>query len=455
MYQTPWPGVTWAKQNLVMAHSHREEGHRQPSMQTREDPPIDVGGGVKVSLPGGPNAWREYFGPRKGFCQSPLVDSCSVFSLELDYDAGADMPVSSADELRVNMPPDEWQVRREYEWDGRAAPFNIGSMSGPWLHRTRYGSLTSGDPSRKKVFDPVRGRWVIRRSRIPESSGMSAQQFVGRLFNGNHWERGFLPATSIKTRAPAQLLGAELVKTDVSNEPSAVKKLEQLLGCKSKTGIRWGTEHRVCRLRRRAKWPNLLNSVGIAPSILKAIINGRWSPDLLIDGDHSVKAMMRLIRGGAKFLGGGTAQHKPLSAEEAKKGEELEATPFIVLLDKDLGTVCFYPELVARLSTLALFRERDKSLLLTLRLRALEWAKSRKIVDVDVAEFVPASIALACSTLAPEHAASRVLDSLSGSVQSAEASPWRMRLGDWFGGWASSLTSGESLGKSWWKTSSA
>jgi hypothetical protein len=133
---------------------------------------------------------------------------------------------------------------------------------------------------------------------------------------------------------------------------------------------------------------------------------------------------------------------------------KLEVTPFIQLVDKELGLISFYPELVARLSTLALFRERDKSLLLTLRLRALEWAKSRKIVDVDVAEFVPASIALACSTLAPEHAASRVLDSLSGSVQSAEASPWRMRLGDWFGGWASSLTSGESLGKSWWKTSS-
>nr|QDH90435.1 MAG: hypothetical protein H4Bulk47719_000002 [Riboviria sp.] len=440
-----------------MAYDQREEGHRQPSMQTRENPSMDSDGVVRVHFPGVPIAREKKESPPAKGAEPPFVDSASVFSVELGFDASTSVPADSHDELRVHLPTSRRWVDN-FEWDGRADPFKIGEFLGPVRHRTRYGSIWLSDPSRNKVFDPVKGRNVIRRSRLPESSGTSAGALLGQLYNGSHWERGFLPAPKqLRPRASAWYVEASPIKTDVCRDTSATQKLEQLLGCKAQPSIRWDTEHSVtgCRLRRRAKWLHLLNAAGISSSVLKAMINGRWSPDLLIDDDYSVRAMMRLVRGGAKFLGGGTARCKPLSAEEAKKGEELEATPFIVLLDKDLGTVCFYPELVARLSTLALFRERDKSLLLTLRLRALEWAKSRRIVDVDVAEFVPASIALACSTLHPEQVASRVLDNLSDGVQPTEAPLWMRRLGDWFGGRASSMVSGESFGRSWWKKSSA
>lgn len=204
------------------------------------------------------------------------------------------------------------------------------------------------------------------------------------------------------------------------------------------------------RLRRRQRWVNsLAGLLELSDRSLGRILSGRLSLGLASQGKTElVKSVGRLFEGGAKFLGAGTAQVRPLSADEAKEGVEPVETPLVWLWWND-RKVCFLPELVAYLSSRACFRTRDDTLVPSLKLKALEWCKDRFLTEVAVLQCMPFSVAMACSQSLPEQAATMALSG-TGPGGKLGGEPKRGVAGSWFGGWGSTLFSGVPSG-SWWK----
>jgi len=400
-------------------------------MQTREEPPpLEWGGVVRLHLPD-VGIIREI---REEDPRCFVFGENDIFLIEED---SLTRPIPSNRAYNIAKNP-----VRFVEGCGGA------ERSPRSLFWTGRRQATAGFPYR-------RGGWGVFKH--PPRSRMTNGFWAGALYEGlfNHHSlttSGVLPLALMRDRAPVpQVSRPAVTKTDRVDGRSAQQLLEQKLLSKTASGIRWDAEHQYgCRLRRRSKWLNSVNSTGLSSAHVKAIIRGRWSPDLTKDDDPLTSSFDKLLHGGAKFLGVGTAQTKPLSKAELKDGVEVVATTFIRLVHPDHGVISVFPELVARLGLLTLFRKRDDSLVLMLRLRALEWAKSRRIVDVDAMASVPFSIALACSLLSPERAATKALDDLGGADQRAEAAPWRKRFGDWIGGGSATLVSGGPFGKSWW-----
>lgn len=266
---------------------------------------------------------------------------------------------------------------------------------------------------------------------------------------------GWLPAGKEKSSMGLPCVAARTVdKTDRVDSLSASELLEQQLMSKSGSNIRWNVEHQAgCRLRRRAKWVNLLqDSLGLPRGLLASVLHGRWNPDLTMERGGEGARLSALLSVGAKFLGGGTARVKPLSPSEVKDGVQLVETPFVRLgVRGQPSGVVVYPELVAKLGALMVFRERDHDALSLLKLRALEWCKSRRILDLDMLEGMPMSVALACSSSLPEQAATRVLEDMV-QVGKPERALKGGVSGGWFGGWGSTLPSG--LLPGWWRKKS-
>lgn len=120
------------------------------------------------------------------------------------------------------------------------------------------------------------------------------------------------------------------------------------------------------RLRRRAVWVRRLECfLGGAPGGVGLFVRGRWTPDLP-SPDLSAESNLALMhfRDGAKILGGGSV-----------RSHEGRPVSYLVVLLADGSQELFVPELVGKLSTYALLRERDETLVSALRLRALEWCK--------------------------------------------------------------------------------
>jgi len=128
--------------------------------------------------------------------------------------------------------------------------------------------------------------------------------------------------------------------------------------------------HLECaRLRSRAVWVRRLEHVlGGSSGVVGALVKGRWTPDLpLASRTNFANLVLTHAEGGAKILGGGS-----LSTGEGDK-KRMETYILVELSDGSRETV--FPELLARLASYSLLRERDATLLSALRLRAQEWCK--------------------------------------------------------------------------------
>ncbi|GFM95128.1 hypothetical protein MMARV_C013P2 [viral metagenome] len=246
---------------------------------------------------------------------------------------------------------------------------------------------------------------------------------------------------------------ATKVNYSVDGTQSAIESLQQALGGKTVPGFKSGPEVAgATRLRRRAVWVNQVSGLlGLSSGSLGAYLRGRWTPDLPMSAAPLARELAALLEGGAKYLGAGTAEVRPLTRVEVKEDVEVVATPFLGL---SVGgdVVRILPELVFYLSARASFRERDTTLVSSLKFKALEWCKSRFLTDATVAFCLPWSVALACSVSRPESGATRALESC-GLPTKGECKPRSLGgLGGWLGGEASSFVSGLPSGK-WWKKS--
>lgn len=126
------------------------------------------------------------------------------------------------------------------------------------------------------------------------------------------------------------------------------------------------------RLRRRAVWACRLETVlGIRNGHLSKLMRGRWTPDLpSADMPSGLNVVLSQFEDGAILLGGG----------EVPTTGEVNKVYYIVELSDGTRLVCF-PELLSRLASYALLRQRDAVLLSAVKLRALDWCKSVGLSD--------------------------------------------------------------------------
>lgn len=186
------------------------------------------------------------------------------------------------------------------------------------------------------------------------------------------------------------------------------------------------------RLRRRSAWVGALQgSLGGGMGIVGQVLRGRWKPDLITHGSRDASFLAALIANGARFKGAGTVQTH-------QGGEDAAGTDKPVsFVELDLGGQrhVVFPELLGKLSCHVLFRARDSALVSLLRLKALEWCKSRGVDSRDAALCIPSTVALACLPSTPEQVAEEVLR--SRSMVGHVTLPWARHRG----------------GEGWWKAS--
>lgn len=236
---------------------------------------------------------------------------------------------------------------------------------------------------------------------------------------------------------------------------SAVEQVQQLLECNTDLVRRSGTKGKENpRLRPRAVWVQKVSSaLGLSEKSLGAYLRGRWIPDLSSESRRWVTSLGNLLEGGAKCIGGGTADTRPLTKEEKEEGVGVVATPLLTLMVAD-SRVSILPELVLHLTARACFRVRDHTLVPSLKLSAREWCKGRYLTEEVVAHALPYSVGLACCQTRPEQAATRLLEGRDQTVESERSRKWAQSLGAWLGDRASSLVSGLPSGQ-WWRKNGA
>jgi hypothetical protein len=122
------------------------------------------------------------------------------------------------------------------------------------------------------------------------------------------------------------------------------------------------------RVRPRARWVRAAEVV-CGKGRIGALIRGRWTPDLPSSKQSDVaNYLLATVSGGAKVIGGGL---KSVPSSFSK-----EDGLYIVLETQEGRSLCF-PNLLGRLRSYSLFRDRDRLLLGSLRARAEEWCRSR------------------------------------------------------------------------------
>lgn len=148
------------------------------------------------------------------------------------------------------------------------------------------------------------------------------------------------------------------------------------------------------RLRSRARWVRALEGfLGGRKGVVATLVKGRWVPDLPGRERGDVQNyILGSIHGGAKFLGGGTvAVRKDEEDGDTRKVSEvpLQDRVYFIVDTGDEEPALVFPELLGKLRTYALFRERDSTLLGALRTRAQQWCRARRfdayIMDLAVA----------------------------------------------------------------------
>lgn len=122
------------------------------------------------------------------------------------------------------------------------------------------------------------------------------------------------------------------------------------------------------RVRPRARWVRAAELI-CGRNRVGALVSGRWTPDLPTSKQSDVaNYLLSTVSGGAKIIGGGL-KNVPSSYSR-------EDGVYIVLETQNGRSLCF-PNLLGRLRSYSLFRDRDRLLLGSLRARADEWCRSR------------------------------------------------------------------------------
>lgn len=179
------------------------------------------------------------------------------------------------------------------------------------------------------------------------------------------------------------------------------------------------------RLRKRSRWVGALQySLGLEGHVLGQVLKGRWTPDLPRINSRDTGFLAAFMAGGARILGAGSVRLAPREGE-GDKGPSRPVT--FVELDLGGGRQLVCPELIAHLSNQACFRKRDSALVSSMRVRAMEWAKSRSVDLRDTALLLPGSVAVACLPSTPEQAAETVFK--SRAMVGSNWFPWAMRRG--------------------------
>jgi hypothetical protein len=254
------------------------------------------------------------------------------------------------------------------------------------------------------------------------------------------FKRAFFPP-SPHSLVPS-LSREEVAGTQVAPASTASDALGKALGlksgCKESTLGTW----LGARLRPRGRQANGLRELLKLPhGSLGAYLAGRWTPDLTASSAPLTGPLSRLFQGGAKVLGSRTAKVRP-----SQEGEDTTATCVLSLwLAQASLDVC--PELVFHLSSRAVFRARDASLVPSLKLAGLEWCHSRRLMPEEVALVLPLSVALASLPSVPEVAAEGVLD---GRVEGEVGTRWDRIVGGFFG---SGTLPKVPKAPGWWKKS--
>jgi len=168
------------------------------------------------------------------------------------------------------------------------------------------------------------------------------------------------------------------------------------------------------RLRSRAVWVRRFEAIlGEAPGVVGAFVRGRWVPDLP-DHERSTAANFILTgqENGAKILGGGSVQ----TLVEGRGG--IEIYYHVELADGSREVV--FPELLSKLSSYALLRQRNADLLSALRLRALEWCRGHGLSGPAAYMAVVSAIKLAWHVSPSER---RLRESVIGETPTLLTSP--------------------------------
>lgn len=133
--------------------------------------------------------------------------------------------------------------------------------------------------------------------------------------------------------------------------------------------------------------------------IVGALKRGRWRPDLPpLGAADEVAFVSTWMRDGVKLLGGGVTQ-------TIGAGGAVGRQVFVHLRTVDGVDHTVYPQLVARLSSLATFRTRDWQTLMVLRNRALEWGREVGVQATDLAAALASSVVLGAVVSSAEIAA--------------------------------------------------
>lgn len=172
------------------------------------------------------------------------------------------------------------------------------------------------------------------------------------------------------------------------------------------------TAHLCARVRPRARWVKTLESVlGPVPGgSVGRLVRGSWTPDLP-SSDRSAGANLVLSRfeGGTKLLGSGAVLGQVAQTETR--------VPYLVVEFPDGGVDVVFPELVSVLSSYSWLRAREQTLVLSLRSRAIEWAKKKGLSETHA--FVAVSTAVKWAWhLSPSELSAR------GELVEEPAKPW-------------------------------
>jgi hypothetical protein len=140
------------------------------------------------------------------------------------------------------------------------------------------------------------------------------------------------------------------------------------------------------RPRRRARWVRQLEETVCPPGFVGRLVAGRWTPDLPGPSRSDPLNLLLAHRAhGVKVLGRSTVPGKD------REGEACVYTGYTV--ESPDGSLDFVlPELVFALSSYSCFRQRESTLVLALRSRALEWCKQRGLSDPFTNLVVPAAV---------------------------------------------------------------
>jgi len=165
------------------------------------------------------------------------------------------------------------------------------------------------------------------------------------------------------------------------------------------------------RLRRRARWVRTLEGVlGGRCGVVASVIRGRWVPDLPSTRRSPVaSALLGNLKNGAKLLGGGVV---------ANTGGETPRNEVYYVLELPEGdSVLVFPDLLSRLQSYSVFRQRDAALLAALRARAREWCKLSLPAWVWPLA-IPGAVALATMTTEAEESSVALIGAVNPTLLS-------------------------------------